>query len=81
MVGPHDHLYPSPSQPEATERYYFAQRGNSGGFYLHFHKSDTDEPLMSSRSYNYEDAQKVVDDFNESAGLVPPVDDDYCEEE
>lgn len=75
MVGPHDHLYPT--KTEATERYYFALRGNTGGFYIHLHKSDDDEPLLSSRSYNYKDAQREADRLNEEHGYIEPADDDF----
>ena len=66
---------------QPTEKYYFAQRGNTGGFYIHLHKSDDDEPLISATSYTYEQAQKVADNFNKAAGLVAPVDDDFIEVE
>lgn len=66
---------------QPTKKYYFALRGNTGGFYIHLHKSDTDEPLMSTTPYSYEQAQRVADNFNKAAGLVAPVDDDYSEEE
>lgn len=63
-----------------TEKYYFAQRANSGWFYVYLHKNDADE-LMSPYPYNYDEAQSVVDNFNKSAGLVAPVDDDFSEED
>lgn len=66
---------------QPTEKYYFVDRGNTGGFYIHLHKSDDDEPLMSAKPYNYDEAQAEVDKLNKAAGLVAPVDDDYSEDE
>lgn len=66
---------------QPTTRYYFALRGNDGRFYIHLHKSDTDEPLMSATPYNYETAQRNVDNLNKAAGLVEPVDEEFMLED
>ncbi len=66
---------------EGTEKYYFVDRGNSGGFYIRLHRGEGDEPLFSSTPHTYEVAQKMVDRFNQEMGYREPVDDDFVDVE
>lgn len=64
-----------------TTRYYFVDRGNSGGFYVRFHRREGDEPLFNATPHTYDTAQEMVDRFNRQCGYVEPVDEDFREED
>lgn len=66
----------------ATSTYYFPQRTPAGAFLVHFGSEESKSQPVSSQDYrNYDAAEKAAQRMNEQAGLVAPVDEDYCIED